>query len=194
MPLTQQALINDSVAYFSSINQAITANYNQSPIFYAVHIRPIMRVIKAIPYPERSHYMSELVLRIRNKLNSYLIKKPQRQCNRSFVIKSRNFVENHTKHGYKEIHHAHCVWTIHPLLINKFKALITPFDITLINVDERHLYLKREIFSLKDELLNPLKDDVHSIMIEEVHDLESILSYCTKHHDKAIDPHSFLPF
>lgn len=196
MKSQQSKIIDDSVRYFNRQSYDIFCEYEQTPTLYAVHIRPFTSVIKAIPYINRLEYVEKLVKRAIFKTQSYLIKHPRRPINQSRLIKSRNFVESHTKHNQPDIHHAHCVWQIHPELSEKFKSLTSPFNKSLINEYDKHRYLDREVFTFRDELLSPFKDEVRSIMLEEIDesDLENTLSYCSKHIDKASDLHSSSAF
>jgi len=195
MLITQDAYVADSVSFFDQYSNDVFSEYGLYPTLYAVHIRPIKAEITKIKHSERLFHVQSLVLKTRYKVNSHLLRKPRSKRNESFLIQSRDFIESYQKSNLRDIHHSHSVWALHPTLNDEFQDLLVPFDKSLINSDERQFYINRAVFTLKDAVISPLKDQIRSIMIEEVTDPEKILKYCSKHWDKQQNnPLGFMAF
>ena len=162
-----------------------TLNQHPNHHLIAITLKPVFSTSEFWnkSHAESARYVGQCYQQIERQVNSIIVKNHQRANKQHLLLKSHQFVEITNKDNSIECPHSHGILMIHPDVALKFESL-------LVNptLNENTGVLS---YDFKYSLLKGLSNQVHSVKLHYLSDVNGWMDYSTKQIARLGYPNAF---
>ena len=191
-PLFQKRVISQVSSQIDEHRRTIEDQTGSPPRLYALTVSPVRpERINGLFQGNNREWVESLYKRLERHLNHHCINHSNRPSKNDKLIRGWHFLETYTKlYEPNATPHTHSIIAVHPDCIKRFETAFEFYP---------EVYMERTFagadggnpLTLTEKHIKPFKDDLLSLLVERMTDLEGWVSYCSKHwksENSALNP------